>query len=213
MNKILLFGGTFDPIHKGHINLLVEIQRIFDFDKIYLVPSKIPPHKKRKIAPDKDRVKMIELAISDLPADKFFISDVEINSQRVSYTYNTLSNYNQFYSPKELFFLVGSDIFSTIKTWYKWEELLTLSNFILINRPGCPFDEMLQKIPAKLLQYIILYEDFEFGMSPKIILTKVNEIPISSTQIRRSIKNGKCSNFLDEKVYNYIIKNKLYMEE
>lgn len=213
MNKILLFGGTFDPIHKGHTHLVVEIQRLFDFDKVYFIPSKIPPHKKRKIASDKDRLKMIELAISDLPENKFFISDVELNNQNISYTYTTLCHYNQYYYPNELFFLVGSDIFATIKTWYKWNELIKLTNFILINRPGCSFDEMIQKIPTKLLQYIILYEDFEYGMSSKIILTKVNEIQTSSTQIRKAIKNGKYIDCLDKKVYQYIIENKLYMEE
>lgn len=212
MNRILLFGGTFDPFHKGHKHLTIEIQKIYNFNKVYFIPSKTPPHKQGKITADYHRLNMIKLAISDLDKDIFLISDYELNNNETSYTYNTLKHFNNFYHPQELFFLVGSDIFATIETWHKWDKLFELSNFIIVNRPNHPFSKMIKEIPELLREKIIDSNDFIFGMTNKIILTKIKEVPISSTQIRESIKTGFYKDFLDEKVYKYIIENRLYQE-
>ncbi|MEF3254864.1 MAG: nicotinate-nicotinamide nucleotide adenylyltransferase, partial [Deferribacterales bacterium] len=149
---------------------------------------------------------------SDLDKDIFLISDYELNNNETSYTYNTLKHFNNFYHPQELFFLVGSDIFATIETWHKWDKLFELSNFIIVNRPNHPFSKMIKEIPELLREKIVDSKDFIFGMTNKIILTKIKEVPISSTQIRESIKTGFYKDFLDEKVYKYIIENRLYQE-
>ncbi|MCX8085167.1 MAG: nicotinate-nucleotide adenylyltransferase [Calditerrivibrio sp.] len=213
MKKIALFGGTFNPVHKGHINLATEVQKIFNFDKFLFIPAKLPPHKNYPIASPSDRIRMLQLATEDLDQNIFDISDIEVKRDKKSYTYLTLLDFNKIYKPNELFFVVGTDIFSTIETWQNWQELFKLSNFVVVNRPEHPIESMLLKIPPKLLKYVINIEDFQFGMSEKIILTKIKEIPISSTDIREMIKDNKMLDYLPDKVYNYIIEKKLYQEE
>jgi len=149
---------------------------------------------------------MLKLALATLNDDKFLISDYELKSPRPSYTYYTLKYFNKFYKPFELFFLVGSDIFATIGSWYKGEHLPTLSNFVVVNRPYYSFSRMFNEMPTSLLKLLIRFDDFTYTTATKIILTKVKETPISSTNIRNSIKEGRWPDFLDRNVYDYIIK-------
>ncbi len=212
MRKIGLFGGTFNPVHKGHINLAVEVQKLFNFDKFYFIPSKIPPHKKLPETSPNDRIEMLKLAMEGLDRNVFDISDIEIRSQKKSYTHNTLLEFNKYYKNNELFFLVGSDIFATIKTWNKWEDLFNLANFVVVNRPNYAMEKMLQDIPVKLLPLVIRFEDFVFGMEKKIILTNIKEVPVSSTDIRELVAQNKHIDYLPEKVYDYINQHNLYRE-
>lgn len=212
MKKIALFGGTFNPVHKGHINLAIEVQFLFNFDKFYFIPSKIPPHKKLPNTSPEERIQMLKLAIEELDRAVFDISDIEVCSSKKSYTYNTLVEFNKIYHNSELFFIVGTDIFATIKTWNRWEELFDLANFVVVNRPNYSMDKMLQTIPVKLLPLVIRFEDFVFGMEKKIILTHIKEVPISSTDIRELLSNDEYIDFLPQKVYEYIKNNNLYRE-
>jgi len=212
LKKIALFGGTFNPVHKGHISLAVEVQDLFKFDKFYFVPAKIPPHKKIPQVSPENRIAMLKLAMEFLDKRVFEISDVEIRSRGKSYTYITLKEFNKTYKNNELFFIVGTDIFATIQSWNRWEDLFDLANFIVVNRPNYPFSTMLEKISSKLLPLIIRFEDFKFGMEKKIILTTIKEVPISSTDIRELIAMNRHIEFLPEKVSDYINKYNLYRE-
>lgn len=211
LKKIGIFGGTFNPIHKGHTRLAQEVYKDFSLDKMYLVPSKIPPHKNLSSTTAKQRFEMVKIAIKGLEGD-FEVSDYEISSEEISYTYLTLKYFRQMYPRDILFFITGSDIFATIETWNNWENLFELSNFIVVNRPDMTFDEMLGKIPLKLHSIITDISKFNNVSFGKVVLHKIPETKISSTKIRNEFELTLWAEYLPEGVLDYIKENKLYLE-
>lgn len=211
MKKIGLFGGTFNPIHIGHIKLAENVYKAFGLNELIFIPSKIPPHKNLSCTQAKDRYIMVKKAVESLGC-RFNVSDYEISQKSVSYTYKTLLHYRSLYEGDQLFFIAGSDIFATIETWNNWEELFQLTNFIVVNRKEMPFSMMFTKIPAKLLRIIRHIDTFEGFKAGRIILHTMKEVDISSTKIRENFKRKKFDAFLTKEVSNYIENKKLYLE-
>lgn len=211
LNKTGIFGGTFNPIHKGHTRLAQEVYNDFALDRMYFVPSKIPPHKNLGPASPKQRFEMVKIAVEDLMGN-FEVSDYEISKKGTSYTYLTLKFFRKLYPDDVLFFITGSDIFATIETWNNWNKLFELSNFIVVNRPEVTFQDMLKKIPKELNNIIRDINDFENTAAGRIILHKIPETRISSTAIRDDFQFDQIKGYLSKGVIEYIIKNKLYQE-
>lgn len=194
MKKIGLFGGAFDPIHLGHTDLANAVLEEYNLDEVIFIPSKNPPHKMPHIASPVDRLNMISLAIKDM-GSKFSISDSEILSENISYTYNTIQKYNN--KNVEIYFICGSDIFSTIETWYNWQNLLDEVKFIIVERANFTFEKMFSLINFNLNENI---------ESNNILLFKKKIIDISSTKLRQHIE----SQFFNKNVFEYIKLHKLY---
>lgn len=211
MKKIGLFGGTFNPIHIGHINIAKTVYESFSLDELHFIPSKIPPHKNLWLTPAKDRYEMVKLAVRNLKGN-YFVSDYEIKKKGVSYTYLTLKHYRKNYPNDQIFFITGSDIFATIQTWNNWERLFDLANFIVINRKELSFIELISILPKKLLKILRNLETFENTLYGRIVLFKAKEVDISSTKIRDMFKTGEMSSYLPGSVVEYIKKNNLYKE-
>ncbi|WP_353684863.1 nicotinate-nucleotide adenylyltransferase [Thermodesulfovibrio sp. 3907-1M] len=205
--KIGLFGGTFNPIHYGHLRVAEEVREAFLLDKILFIPAGIPPLKKYDILQPMHRLKMTELAVKDNPF--FEVSDFEAKQKKPSYTINTLTHLKKLYQNDTLFFIMGIDAFLELKSWHRYEELLRMVDFIVMSRPG--FDS---------LQNYELIEDEEAencfkikNSDKKAFFISVFPFWISSTQIRKMIQNGKTIRYLvPEEVREYIEKNKLYRE-
>lgn len=210
--RVALFGGTFNPIHNGHIELAKRVYNDFNIDKFYFIPAKIPPHKNFGLVDPVKRFEMVKRAVECCLEGNFVVSDYELNLDGVSYTFNTLKHFRRLYSDSYLYFLTGSDIFATIETWQNWENLFNYSNFIVANRKEMPFDIMLKRIPEVLLKRVVNFPDFVDKKYGNIILYKTKEIPISSTEIREKFLNGSIYNYLPEPVVKYIKENKLYQE-
>lgn len=190
MEKIAILGGSFNPIHIGHLILANTVCEEFNLDKIIFVPCYIQPLKSNKdFASAEDRLAMIKLAIQNNP--KFELSDIEIKRKGKSYTVDTLKYFKQKYD--DLYFVIGAD---NIKDFHRWKEpdtILKLAKLIVTNRGGIE-----QKIPQRL-------------RGKKIFVCKIPDIEISSTLIRNNIRSNKSIKYLvPEKVEKYIIKNKLY---
>ena len=190
MEKIAILGGSFNPIHVGHLILANTVCEEFNLDKIIFVPCYIQPLKSNKdFASADDRLAMIKLAIQNNP--KFELSDIEIKRKGKSYTVDTLKYFKQKYD--DLYFVIGAD---NIKDFHRWKEpdtILKLAKLIVTNRGGIK-----QKIPQRLRGKIIF-------------VCKIPDIEISSTLIRNNIRSNKSIKYLvPEKVEKYIIKNKLY---
>lgn len=211
MKKIGLFGGTFNPIHIGHINIAKTVYESFSLDELHFIPSKIPPHKNLWLTPAKDRYEMVKLAVRNLKGN-YFVSDYEIKKKGVSYTYLTLKHYRKNYPNDQIFFITGTDIFATIQTWNSWERLFDFANFIVINRKELSFIELISILPKKLLKILRNLETFENTLYGRIVLCKAKEVDISSTKIRDMFKTGKMSSYLPGSVVEYIKKNNLYKE-
>jgi len=190
MEKIAILGGSFNPIHIGHLILANTVCEEFNLDKIIFVPCYIQPLKSNKdFASAEDRLAMIKFAIQNNP--KFELSDIEIKRKGKSYTVDTLKYFKQKYD--DLYFVIGAD---NIKDFHRWKEpdtILKLAKLIVTNRGGIE-----QKIPQRL-------------RGKKIFVCKIPDIEISSTLIRNNIRSNKSIKYLvPEKVEKYIIKNKLY---
>ncbi len=194
--KTGLFGGTFNPIHNGHLNIAKHALSLLKLDRIFFIPTGLAPHKpQRNIASKSHRKKMIALAIKDQPF--FTLCDIEIKSPRVSYTLDTVSDLKRLYPKDDFFFIIGTDAFSKISEWKESSGLLALCPFVVFPRVGTPFSR-LPTLPAK--QEHILY-------------MPVAPMRISSSQIRTRIKEEKkVDTLLPKVVLSYIIKNSLYAE-
>ncbi|MFA5142841.1 MAG: nicotinate-nucleotide adenylyltransferase [Candidatus Omnitrophota bacterium] len=187
--RIGILGGTFNPIHIGHLILAEEALAKLKLDKVVFVPTYIPPHKNvdSSVKP-KDRLKMAELAIADNTS--FEVSTFELDSRKRSYSVDTLRAFRSLYGETaQLFFITGSDLLKDLFSWKNVNEIFKMSKFIVANRPGYPVKD----VP----------EDVE-----TVVITPIE---VSSEDIRRRLKEGRSIRYLvPEKVRGYITKHNLY---
>ncbi len=189
--KIALFGGTFDPVHTGHLIIAEKAREEFNLEKVIFIPSNIPPHKKKVYASSLHRYNMVKIAIEDNPF--FEISDIEIKKKEPSYTYVTVIRMKKIYPEYKIFFIIGQDSLFELPQWYKAKDLIKEITFLVAKR-----------------YYDFTYrKEKNFPVNFEIIHSPI--IGISSTYIRTCIKAGKSVKYLlPEKVYDYIQKEKIY---
>ncbi|MDW5300556.1 MAG: nicotinate-nucleotide adenylyltransferase [Sedimentibacter sp.] len=198
--KVGIMGGTFDPIHLGHLVIANEVLNIFKLDEIIFIPSGNPPHKNGTKASSQDRYLMATLAT--LSNNKFTVSDIEIKNPEKSYTLNTIAELINIYTDTEFYFITGADAIINLPNWREPEKLLKLCKFIAVSRPGISKEIVEENIAA-----------IEKNFNGNIELLQAPMLQISSTDIRNRFKNGKSAKYLlPESVEQYIIKNNLYLE-
>jgi nicotinate-nucleotide adenylyltransferase len=214
--RIGLFGGTFNPIHWGHLRAAEEIREYFNLEKIIFIPAKIPPHKNGEliISPE-HRLQMLKLAIHNNPS--FTISDFEIRRNCTSYSIFTIEYFKKKLGLKTaLFFLMGMDSFLEISTWKDFERLFFLTNFIIMARPGYSKKEISKLIPVEVAKNF--YCNFQkncyiHSSGHKIFFQEVTLLDISSRAIRSRIKNSSSIRYLvPPEVEDYIKKYDLYQK-
>lgn len=225
MKRIGLFGGTFNPIHRGHLQVIREVQDAFELERILLIPSALPPHKEpRGVADARDRMEMIRLAISDLPdlMPSVTISDVELKRPGPSYTIDTIRYFKQKMSPETgLYFILGLDAFLEIDTWKSYRELFLLVSFIVMTRAGAgnyddtvlkSLEEYLQSKISKSYRFSAAQSCYLDGQNQPVFIFKMTPIEISSTKIRESVKNkAAIESMVPRKVEDYIKTKGLYL--
>ncbi len=216
-HRLGILGGTFNPVHYGHLAAAEEVRDRLKLDRILFIPSFVPPHKHEEDVPlAVHRMEMVRLAVAGNPT--FEPSDIEIRRGGRSYTIDTVESLRNVHPDAELYFITGLDSFLEIKTWNKWETLLSLCRFVVLSRPGYRFSGL------RTLDFMKCAEK-EFAELDRGIRTEsvvrsgrftvhLEMIPlfdISSTDIRRRMKEGRSIKYhLPEAVETYIIKNKLY---
>lgn len=215
--KIGVFGGTFNPIHYGHLRSAEEIMPIFGLERILFVPSGNPPLKKKDIAEAKHRLAMVRLAVRNNHG--FEVVDIECVRPGISYSINTLEQLQRDYHGADLFFMLGIDAFLDIPNWLAPEKILALANVIVLSRPGRKFSELthspyldIKKTQVSVLDKgeITLFSTV-LRSGKKAVLTAVTPIGISSTEIRKCIKKGFSIKYLlPAEVESYIISKSLY---
>lgn len=186
--KIGILGGTFNPIHIGHLILAEEVREKLRLDKVIFVPTYLPPHKGNSdIAPAGERLRMIKLAIKD---NKYFsVSDIEIKRNGRSYTIDTLKEFKKTYPKDDLYFIIGSDLLEYLDDWKDLGEIIKMVRFIVATRPGYA----LEKIPSH------------------ISTIPIRAVDISGFEIRKAIKENKSFRYLvPEPVLKYILEKRLY---
>ena len=201
--KIGIMGGTFNPIHHGHLVTAQEALAQFSLDQVIFIPTGDPPHKIEDFLADaEDRYLMTVIAISS--NDNFLVSRAEIDRKGKSYTIDTVKELRNVHGmDAELFFITGADAILEILTWKNTEEIVTLAKFIAATRPG--YD--LSKIEDLKSTLFNSKKEADEGIS----IMEIPALAISSTDIRKRIKQERPINFLvPEGVNNYIIKHELY---
>lgn len=213
--RVGLFGGTFNPIHAGHIRAVQSVQERFCLNKVLFIPSFIPPHKESPdIASPHDRLRMVELAVAGIPA--FLSSSIEINAQEKSYSIITLNKIRKFYPQAWLFFILGLDAFLEIETWRDYENVLEMCHFIVVSRPGFSFEKVRAVLKEKFhhrIHDIAGGEEIveELFSRFSIFLLPIPALDISASEIRRRLREGEpITGMVPQAVEDYIEKRKLY---
>ena len=198
--KIGVFGGAFNPVHNGHINLALHYLNELELDKILFIPTASPPHKSDDdFAPREDRINMLSLAISTF--DKFEISDIEFKLTGKSYTYLTLSELKKIYKNAEFYLIIGADQMLHFDKWYKYKEILSLVTLCTSAREN-------EKEKAEILSFASRLDGLDMNKF-KLLTSPV--LKVSSSEIRQKIKDGEdFSSLVPKKVYDYIIKRRIY---
>ncbi|MCM1023994.1 MAG: nicotinate (nicotinamide) nucleotide adenylyltransferase [Prevotella sp.] len=198
-----IFGGSFDPVHNGHVRLASELQKALALDRITVMPTGISPFKKdmeRRPASGADRLEMCRLAFADMPFAE--VSDYEISRSGVSYTADTVRHFHELYPNGELFLLVGGDMLMTFDKWRRWREILSVCTLAAVSRERDGADmENLEKKAAELEKY------------GTVCIVRTEPFEISSTEIRKKIiKNSDISCYVPQNVVKYILEHNLYSE-
>ena len=188
--KLGVFGGTFDPVHKGHLKIAEVAYSQLKLDKLLFVPNNLPPHKPGVCSLAEQRLEMIKLAIADNP--HFDVEEYELWSKKFSYTYRTLSYLNEKYKNPEMFFISGADNIRTIENWRRPDIIFRLAKVVFVSRPG--------------------YElDYSFKYSDRAMFLNCRGLDVSSTRIREKVAAGRSiSKSVPPAVEKYIKENFLY---
>lgn len=221
--RLGLFGGSFNPIHTGHLAIARDVLTRMNLSRILFIPTGDPPHKyNRPLAPALARLEMVRLAIAD--TSEFDVSAIEIDRTGKSYSIDTVRKIREQYGqPVQLFFIIGLDAFLEFPTWRAPEEILKLCHIVVVPRPGRLFQSLaaiplFQHLDAESLGQldagIIDRLDIAVPQAVGITCLSIPPCPISASEIRRRIRNGRpLANMLSPSVESYIIQHNLYQEE
>lgn len=215
---IAVFGGTFDPIHFGHLRVALELKKQLALDRLHLLPCHHPPH---RAAPETDsahRLAMVKLAVAGDAA--LWVDDRELKQQGPSYTVKTLESLRkEIGQDTALCLAMGADAFLAIESWHRWQEILDLAHIVVMTRPGwqMPGADLtargLSSVASDLLKThrVANAEQLRLQVAGNILPLEVTALEISATQIRRLIATGHSARFLlPDAVLQYIRQHKLY---
>ncbi|MGN0608002.1 MAG: nicotinate (nicotinamide) nucleotide adenylyltransferase [Oscillospiraceae bacterium] len=199
--KTAIFGGSFNPVHNGHINLVKEICRKVSLDRVIVMPTYISPFKKDDsgfVADGKDRLEMCRLAFEDCGFAE--VSGYELSRAQVSYSVDTVAHFREIYPHDELFFIMGSDMLLSFEKWHRFKDILKMCSLIAASREDKQSDlDLLEEKAEQLRAY------------GQVIITEISAYEMSSTLIREKImKNQDISCYMPEKVVKYIEDNHIY---
>jgi nicotinate-nucleotide adenylyltransferase len=202
-----IFGGTFDPVHKGHTEIIKNLFELIPLDKVIVIPNGTPPHKQVSVSSE-ERFGMVTSAFKSV--DRVVIDDREIRKKDPSYAVSTLKELIQENPDRSLVWIMGSDAFAQIDSWYQWKDFIKMVNIIVMVRPNheIPIGSEAYKLLRK--NHIIDKDSLSSGRE-KIYLLRIRPIEIRSTDVRNKINKGKdVSEFLLEEVNELINKRNLY---
>ena len=198
-----ILGGTFDPIHNGHLAAADAAQQSLSLDAITLIPSHVPPHRHDPVgASSEQRYEMAALAAAERQG--WSASRIEVNRKGPSYTYDTLVQLGETVSVgSQFFFILGADAFAEIASWSRYPAVLDLAHFVVVSRPGITLDSLRERVPSAF--------SGRPSAKTRVILVEANTPDISSTDIRRRVRTGQSlRNLVPDPVAQYIATHRLY---
>lgn len=213
MKLIGVLGGTFDPIHFGHLRMAQELYDALGLNEVRFIPAANPPHRHQPVANAGQRAEMVALAIAGNPMFKLDIRELERGD--TSYTIDTLQSLRgEVGKDASICLLLGSDAFCKFDTWHRWDEILDLSHIALVERPMTNTRDPLPPILQSLLQdhYTENAEDFASSSAGLITMQRITALDISATRIREELKQGASPRYLlPDAVIDYLHAHRLYV--
>lgn len=193
-----ILGGTFDPVHMGHLHMAEAVYERMQLEQIMFIPAYVAPHKVGlDFAPAEERFRMTQLAVE--PYSQFIVSDIELRRSGVSYTIDTVRELSKIYADRELYFIIGADSVVQLHTWNNIYDLLELATFVAAGRPG--YEGVMEQVVATL----------GAEAAKRIVLLDTPEYDISSTDIRTRIRSGQSlAGLVPSAVEEYIRSHGLY---
>ncbi len=216
--KIGILGGTFNPVHYGHLRAAEEVRERLALERVLFVPAGTPPLKSGELADARHRLEMVTLAVAGNPF--FEVSGVECNRPGTSYLIETLETISAGHPDWELYFIIGSEAFAELPRWREPRRLLNMARFVVLGRPPLGFEAALKGSPyigdAHALRALDRGETGEAEVSVmgggSVIMLRMDALPVSSTAIRSALREGRSIRYLlPRDVELYIITEKLYL--
>ena len=223
VKRIALYGGTFDPVHNGHMSVARALLQLFALDEVVFIPAHVAPHKRsREVSPALKRYAMLALATQS--ESQMRVSTFELDAPESPYTVETLGRMKEKYgSEAHLFFVMGADSWTDIKTWREWERVLLLTNHIVMARPGYELDT--SHVTEEIRERIVDLRGAEPGEitrssgsseTEKIYVTDAVQVDISATMIRQLVSQGQDNDWpslVPQPVAEFIGKYRLYRDK
>lgn len=191
-DRLGILGGTFDPVHCGHVDLARAAHDAIGLERIWLVPSHVPPHKPdQPLASPFHRFAMVALAAASVETPWLIASDMELSQEGTSYTARTLRRLvSAGHDPASIFFITGADAFAEIATWRDYPSLLTLAHFVVVSRPGFPVASVREQLPDLAGRMRSMASAESIPPQPSILLVDARTADVSSTDVRRRLAAG-----------------------
>ena len=216
--RIAIYGGTFDPVHYGHLTVAKKSIELFDITRLLFVPARHAPHKlEREVTSSLHRHAMLVLATQDEP--QMFVSTFELEDPSRRYTIDTLEHFKHQFSDAELFFLMGADSWSEIETWREWNRLTEMANLIVVTRPGYAVqldqhNPVIQTFDVRGWENSRVSAAVNERSDPKVVyFSDVAMVDVSATELREAVRMKDVENLnrlVPSAVADYIVKYELY---
>lgn len=205
--RIGLFGGTFDPVHFGHLRPALELAEHFSLDTLYLLPNHRPQHRDQPQASTAERIAMLEISVKEVP--RLEVDVREAMRDEATYTFDTLTELREDQPAATLIFFMGVDAFAKFDQWHRWQDILELANIVVIDRPDSTLSEFANGLISRQAEQA--GRSIQPGSVGVIERCKVTQLSISATDIRRRVNEGYNIRFLlPDPVREYIYDHKLY---
>lgn len=204
-----VFGGTFDPVHNGHLRTALDVVEAGNPDRLLLIPCHLPPHRGEPMVSSRQRLRMLELAVAG--ESRFRVDDRELRRDQPSYTVDTLLSLQRQYPGDSFFLLLGMDSFLGLPRWHRWRELEGLAHMVVMSRPESATttsDELTRWLAGRHAED---WQQLRAGGAGRVLFQDVARLAISATDVRRRLANGGSARYLmPEAVWSYIQEQGLY---
>ena len=204
-----IFGGTFDPVHYGHLRPALEVQQALGLNEVRFIPAGQPPHREMPHASTPQRLSMLQAAINKQPG--FVVDEREIQREGPSYMVDTLVSLREELGQVPLCLVLGYDAFLGLPGWYQWQRLIELSHLVVTHRPGWNHDDLDEVLQGLVMQHEMTIEQLSEQAAGGLVFVPVTQLDISATRIREQVCAGQDIRYLlPDPVYEMIKRQKLY---
>jgi nicotinate-nucleotide adenylyltransferase len=205
-----ILGGTFDPIHFGHLRTALELAETLDLQRILLIPGGTPPHRGAPVASAQQRLTMVELSVQQ--SERLHADGRECRKSSASYTVETLLELRREWGDQvRLSLCVGADAFAGMHTWHRWQELPELAHIVVVARPGWHLPEDLGELEIWRDRFVYQDDTLAYSTAGKVLFLSLTPMAVSATHIRQLIGEGHSARYLlPDSVWHYIQQHRLY---